>query len=64
MNNYGSEYGVENKEDGVEFYFEIDTIEEKQRDYLLFFSFYDKIQQENRNKGEKNVFKETRNARV
>ena len=29
MNNYGSEYGVENKENGVEFYFEIDTIEEK-----------------------------------
>ena len=29
MNNYGNEYGVENKEDGVEFYFELDK-EEKQ----------------------------------
>ena len=27
MNNYGTEYGVENKENGVEFYFEIDTVE-------------------------------------
>lgn len=27
MNNYGTEYGVENKENGVEFYFEIDTLE-------------------------------------
>ena len=27
MNNYGTDYGVENKENGVEFYFEIDTIE-------------------------------------
>lgn len=26
MNNYGQEYGVENKENGVEFYFEIDTL--------------------------------------
>lgn len=26
MNNYGQDYGVENKENGVEFYFEIDTI--------------------------------------
>ena len=24
MNNYGNDYGVENKEDGVEFYFELD----------------------------------------
>ena len=29
MNNYGTDYGVENKENGVEFYFEIDTIKEK-----------------------------------
>ena len=27
MNNYGDDYGVENKENGVEFYFEIDTIQ-------------------------------------
>ena len=27
MNNYGNDFGVENKENGVEFYFEIDTIE-------------------------------------
>lgn len=26
MNNYGQDYGVENKENGVEFYFEIDTL--------------------------------------
>ena len=26
MNNYGTDYGVENKENGVEFYFEIDSI--------------------------------------
>lgn len=24
MNNYGNDYGVENREDGVEFYFELD----------------------------------------
>ena len=29
MNNYGTDYGVENKENGVEFYFEIDTIKEE-----------------------------------
>ena len=29
MNNYGNEYGVENKEDGVEFFFELDK-EEKE----------------------------------
>lgn len=29
MNNYGTDYGVENKENGVEFYFEIDSINEK-----------------------------------
>ena len=28
MNNYGTDYGVENKENGVEFYFEIDTIKD------------------------------------
>ena len=27
MNNYGDDYGVENKENGVEFYFEVDTIQ-------------------------------------
>lgn len=29
MNNYGNDFGVDNKENGVEFYFEIDTINEK-----------------------------------
>lgn len=32
MNNYGTDYGVENKENGVEFYFEIDTIEVENND--------------------------------
>ena len=26
MNNYGNDFGVENKENGVEFYFETDLI--------------------------------------
>ena len=30
MNNYGNDFGVENKENGVEFYFEIDTINPKE----------------------------------
>lgn len=30
MNNYGNEYGVNNLQDGVEFYFDIDVIEKKQ----------------------------------
>ena len=29
MNNYGNDFGVENKENGVEFYFEVDMIVEK-----------------------------------
>ena len=29
MNNYGNDFGVENKENGVEFYFEIDLKGEK-----------------------------------
>lgn len=28
MNNYGNDYGVENKENGVEFYFDIDFTKE------------------------------------
>lgn len=34
MNNYGTDYGVENKENGVEFYFEIDTIKEEQGELI------------------------------
>ena len=30
MNNYGNDFGVENKENGVEFYFEIDAINQKE----------------------------------
>ena len=29
MNNYGNRYGVTNKEDGVEFYFDLDLIVQK-----------------------------------
>ena len=29
MNNYGNDYGVENKYNGVEFYFEVDLGKEK-----------------------------------
>ena len=29
MNNYGNDYGVENKYNGVEFYFEVDLSKEK-----------------------------------
>ena len=29
MNNYGNDFGVENKENGVEFYFEVDIVNEK-----------------------------------
>ena len=31
MNNYGNDFGVENKEDGVEFYFEVDLINENSK---------------------------------
>ena len=31
MNNYGNDFGVENKENGVEFYFEIDLIDENSK---------------------------------
>jgi len=31
MNNYGNDFGVENKENGVEFYFEIDLIKENSK---------------------------------
>ena len=34
MNNYGTDYGVENKENGAEFYFEIDTIKEEQGELI------------------------------
>ena len=46
MNNYGNDFGVENKDNGVEFYFEVDLSEENSKWYLLFLPFYDKIQQE------------------
>ena len=41
----------------------LNNLNENSKHYLLFLIFYDKIQQEKR-KGEKHVFKETRNARI
>ena len=50
MNNYDNDFGVENKDNGVKFYFEIDLINENSKWPLLFSLFYDKIQQENSEK--------------